>query len=159
MGVEIERKFRVLSQAWRDRAGPAEAMRQGYLSLVPERTVRVRVTGDRGFLTVKGRTVGATRAEYEYPIAVADALGMLELCLQPIVHKTRSRVPAGIGLWWEIDVFLGDNAGLVVAEIELASPDQAFERPPWLGQEVTHDPRYFNANLVHQPYCTWDSPH
>jgi len=159
MGVEIERKFRV-TDGWRERAAAlgveGTRIRQGYLSVDPARTVRVRVAGGEAWFTVKGRTSGATRAEYEFAIAVAEANEMLDgLCLRPIIDKTRTRIPAGPNLWWEVDVFAGDNAGLVVAEIELESPEQAFARPAWLGREVTDDPRYFNANLLAHPYSKW----
>ena len=154
MPQEIERKFLVISDTWR--AGAAgKRYRQGYLSTEPDRTVRVRVAGDAGFLTVKGRSAGAARAEYEYPIPREHADEMLDrLCLRPIVEKTRYRIPWG-GLTWEVDVFEGDNAGLVVAEVELGDEHQAVDLPPWVGREVTDDPRYANASLVAHPYATW----
>jgi len=154
MATEIERKFLVEGDEWRQEATSFE-FRQGYLSTVKERTVRVRVVGDEGTLTVKGTTVGATRSEFEYEIPAADARRMLdELCERPIINKTRHVLRHG-GNVWEIDEFGGANAGLVVAEIELSSEDEAFERPPWLGEEVTHDPRYFNSNLIAHPYTEW----
>jgi len=161
MGVEIERKFCVETDGWRDHAAAlgvlGKRMRQGYLCLEPARVVRVRASETAAWLTVKGPTSGATRAEFEFSIAVADANEMLDtLCLRPIIDKTRTRIPAGPSQWWEIDVFGGENAGLVVAEIELESPDQAFARPAWLGREVTSDPRYFNSNLINHPYRDWD---
>ena len=152
MGIEIERKFLVVGDAWR--ATPGTAYAQGYLSRDPQRTVRVRIVEDAAWLTVKGASVGATRAEFEYPVPVADAHAMLALCDGPLVRKRR-RVVVHAGATWEIDEFEGDNAGLVVAEIELAAEDAAFERPPWLGAEVTHDARYFNSNLAAAPYSTW----
>jgi adenylate cyclase len=154
MGQEIERKFLVRGDAWREGA-TGTAYRQGFLSTVPERTVRVRIAGSRGTLTIKGRTVGARRVEYEYPIPLDDAEHMLtELCERPLIEKVRYRLAVGAHTW-EIDVFEGDNAGLVVAEIELEREEEPFEKPAWLGEEVTHDARYFNANLVKAPYTTW----
>jgi adenylate cyclase len=154
MGEEIERKFLVSSEAWRETA-EGTRYRQGFLSTEPERTVRVRVAGPRGSITVKGKNVGACRAEFEYEIPVADAERMLDtLCKRPLIEKVRY-VLAIDAHTWEIDVFEGDNAGLVVAEIELRREDEAFERPEWVGDEVTDDPRYFNSNLVANPYRAW----
>ena len=159
MGKEIERKFLVTGEAWRK--GEVSDYRQGYLSIDKQRTVRVRVAGDVARLTVKGITEGATRAEYEYPIPVADAKSMLEtLCLRPLIEKRRYRIRHG-GMTWEIDEFLGENAGLIIAEIELETVQQPFDKPSWVGEEVTSDPRYYNANLVTRPYTTWEkaAPH
>lgn len=154
MGQEIERKFLVSSDSWRTGA-TGQSYRQGFLSTDPERTVRVRVAGARGWLTIKGRTIGARRLEYEYEIPVEDAQHMLAtLCMRPLIEKVRHKIVVGAHTW-EIDVFEGDNAGLVVAEIELRSEDEPFERPRWLGAEVTQDPRYFNANLVKHPFAKW----
>lgn len=154
MGVEIERKFLVRGDAWKASATSC-AYRQGFLSTEPERTVRVRVAGDRGSLTIKGITVGARRVEYEYEIPPADAARMLgTLCKRPIIEKVRHTLVVGDHTW-EIDVFEGDNAGLIIAEVELATEDEAFERPSWLGDEVTSDPRYFNSSLVAHPYKSW----
>lgn len=154
MGTEIERKFLVTDDTWRGR-GTATPFRQGYLSTVKERTVRVRAAGDEGTLTIKGITVGASRTEFEYPIPLEDAHVMLdELCEQPIIEKTRHVVDVD-GTTWEIDEFAGVNEGLVVAEVELDSPDEQFTSPDWLGDEVTDDPRYFNANLIAHPYSEW----
>ena len=154
MGEEIERKFLVSGEAWRETA-EGTRYRQGFLSTEPERTVRVRVAGPRGSITVKGKSVGARRAEFEYEIPVADAERMLDtLCKRPLIEKVRYVLAVGAHTW-EIDVFEGDNAGLVVAEIELRREDEAFERPEWVGNEVTDDPRYFNSNLVANPYRTW----
>jgi adenylate cyclase len=154
MPREIERKFLVTSDAWQIGA-EGKPYRQGYLSLDVDRTVRVRVAGDHGFLTVKGRSLGASRAEYEYPIPVAHAEEMLDrLCLHPLIEKTRYRV-AHEGLVWEVDAFAGENAGLIVAEVELEAEDQTVALPPWVGQEVTGDPRYANASLVQRPFATW----
>ena len=154
VGEEIERKFLVSGEAWRETAAGTR-YRQGFLSTEPERTVRVRVAGPRGSITVKGKNVGARRAEFEYEIPVADAERMLDtLCQRPLIEKVRYTLAAGPHTW-EIDVFEGSNAGLVVAEIELSSEDEAFEKPAWVGDEVTDDPRYFNSNLVANPYETW----
>ena len=154
MGTEIERKFLVTDDSWRGQ-GTATPFRQGYLSTVKERTVRVRAAGDEGTLTIKGITVGASRTEFEYPIPVEDAHVMLdELCEQPIIEKTRHVMDVD-GTTWEIDEFAGVNEGLVVAEVELDSPDEQFTSPDWLGNEVTDDPRYFNANLIAHPYSEW----
>jgi adenylate cyclase len=154
MGREVERKFLVAGDEWRA-PGTASSFRQGYLSTVKERTVRVRAAGDHGLLTVKGITRGATRSEFEYRIPVDDAQTMLdELCERPIIEKVRHVVEYA-GKTWEIDEFEGVNAGLVVAEIELEDEDQPFERPPWIAEEVTGDPRYYNANLIAHPYREW----
>jgi CYTH domain-containing protein len=154
MGIEIERKYLTASDGWRGLAEGIE-YRQGYLSVIKERTVRVRTVGDRGYLTIKGISTGASRAEYEYEIPVGDTHEMLdELCEHPLIEKRRHRIPYG-DLIWEVDEFLGDNQGLVVAEVELTSEDQLIELPDWIGEEVTGDPRYFNSNLVARPYSTW----
>jgi adenylate cyclase len=117
--------------------------------------VRVRIEGDHAMLTIKGRTVGASRGEWEYPIPLADAAELLDgLCEQPLIEKYRTRIALG-GHVWEVDEFLGANAGLVVAEIELGSEDEAFDKPDWLGEEVTSDVRYLNANLIRHPYTSW----
>src|SRR6186997_2055870 len=135
MGTEIERKFLVPDvSAVRDVTGVA--YRQGYLSTVPERTVRVRVAGDHAFITIKGLNAGATRAEFEYPIPPDDAEALLPMCVPPLVEKTRYRIEHG-GLTWEVDVFEGENAGLVVAEVELPAADTRVDIPPWIGDEVT----------------------
>ncbi|MFT7724346.1 MAG: CYTH domain-containing protein [Roseateles sp.] len=155
MGIEIERKFLVRGDGWRQPAEAQTRFSQGYLSRDPARTVRVRVAGERAFLTIKGATTGATRAEFEYAVPLADARQLLALCDGPVVEKIRHRCVAGGGLAWEIDEFLGANAGLVVAEIELASEDQPFARPAWLGEEVTGDARYVNANLAAHPFTGW----
>jgi CYTH domain-containing protein len=154
MGTEIERKFLVKEDAaWRNI--PGKVYRQGYLSTVKERTVRVRTIGDKGYLTIKGITVGATRMEYEYEIPADEADELLDLlCERPLIEKMR-RLLEFDGLTWEVDEFFGDNAGLIIAEIELDNETQIFARPPWIAQEVTDDARYFNANLVSFPYSQW----
>lgn len=154
MGVEIERKFLVLDERWRT-LGVGVSMRQGYLSSHPERVVRVRIEGAAAMLTIKGRSVGASRGEWEYPIPLADAEQLLaSLCEQPLIEKKRYRIEHE-GMLWEIDEFFGENVGLVVAEIELEAEDQPFSRPDWLGAEVTDDARYFNANLISHPFSEW----
>jgi CYTH domain-containing protein len=154
MGQEIERKFLVKGDSWRAQGG-GKRYRQGYLSTLKERTVRVRTAGDQGFITVKGINTGAARSEYEYEIPMADANEMLELlCERPLIEKTRYRIPFG-GLTWEVDEFEGDNRGLVTAEVELKNEHQAVSLPDWVGQEVTADPRYFNSNLVAHPFSKW----
>lgn len=156
MGIEIERKFLLSSDAWRG-LDPGSDFRQGYLLAAADRTVRVRTVGERGYLTIKGRSEGASRAEYEYEIPIDDARELLdELCLRPLIEKRRHRIPHA-GLTWEVDEFFGENHGLVLAEVELEAVDQPAELPPWIGEEVTGDPRYFNAALVTRPYSTWNS--
>ena len=156
MGVEIERKFLVRGSEWKAGLSGTE-YRQGYLSSDPERTVRVRLAGEEGFLTIKGASTGASRLEFEYPIPGSDALELLErLCRRPLIEKLRYRV-AYAGMIWEIDEFFGDNAGLVLAEIELEHETQAIEQPPWVGEEVTGDHRYYNACLAEHPISTWSS--
>lgn len=157
MGVEIERKFLVGGDAWRT-LGESTLLRQGYLSTDATRTVRVRIDGERAFLTIKGKSVGASRGEWEYPIPVLEAAELLDtLCQQPLVEKVRHRIASGPHTW-EVDEFLGANAGLVVAEIELASEDETFAKPDWIGREVTGDARYFNSRLISHPYSEWKDP-
>jgi adenylate cyclase len=154
MAKEIERKFLVTGSSWKGRR-PGRRIRQGYLSSEPARVVRVRTDGRKAFLTVKGPNIGAARDEFEYRIPLQDARSLLDdLCERPLIEKTRYRVPFG-GLVWEVDVFTGENRGLVVAEIELEREEQAVRMPPWVGPEVTGDPRYFNANLARNPYTRW----
>ncbi len=154
MGIEIERKFLVVGDGWRAGA-VGRRFRQGYLSLDPDRTVRVRLDEDRGYLTVKGRAVGLVRAEFEVPVPAADAAAMLDgLCHRPLIEKTRYRVPFG-GRIWEVDEFAGVNRGLVLAEVELDAAEDAVALPPWVGAEVSGEPRYQNANLVAEPYTRW----
>jgi CYTH domain-containing protein len=155
MALEIERKFLLAGDSWRGLA-PGVEYRQGYLCATKERSVRVRIAGSKGFLTVKGATVGATRSEYEYAIPFEDARSMLEdLCQQPLIEKKRYTI-IHQGFSWEVDEFFGLNQGLIVAEIELETEEQSFERPPWIGEEVTGDPRYYNAALCVAPFSTWN---
>ncbi len=159
MGREIERKFLVQGDGWR--AAQGLRYRQGYLSTEKARTVRVRLVENTangegwGYLTIKGKSSGASRAEYEYEIPVQDARELLaDLCHQPLIEKVRYTLTEGDATW-EVDEFLGVNAGLIMAEIELDSVEQPFARPPWLGREVTDDPRYYNSNLVEHPFSGW----
>jgi len=148
MGREIERKFLLSSDDWRSAARGSEHLRQGYLVAERGRSVRVRIAGERAALTIKGETQGATRPEFEYAIPVEDAEAMLDgLCLRPVIEKVRHRVEHD-GHVWEIDEFGGEHEGLVVAELELDAESESFARPEWIGDEVTDDPRYYNANLV-----------
>jgi len=154
MGIEIERKFTVRQRAFLDGLS-GERLMQGYLSHAVHATVRVRIQGGAAWLTIKGQNQGAHRLEFEYPVPLDDAGQMLrQLCPAGIIDKTRYRLPAGRHVW-EVDVFHGDNEGLIVAEIELADDDEPFERPDWLGDEVTDDPRYYNSALSQTPYCRW----
>jgi CYTH domain-containing protein len=154
VGREIERKFLVVSDAWRT-AVAGVLLRQGYLCLDPDRTVRVRVAGGEGFLTIKGRGAGCTRPEFEYAIPLADAEELLGLCQLPPVEKTRFEV-IHAGRVWQVDEFHGANRGLVVAEVELESADDEVERPAWAGEEVTSDRRYLNSSLAVRPFVRWD---
>ena len=154
MNMEIERKFLVRGDGWRVGAHGV-LCRQGWLSSAIGCTVRVRLMGDQGFLTIKGETKGLSKKEYEYPIPVADAQAMLDrLCVKPLIEKRRYTVMHA-GMTWEVDEFLGENQGLLVAEVELDAEDQPIELPDWAGAEVSGDPRYFNVNLVKHPYARW----
>jgi CYTH domain-containing protein len=154
MPQEIERKFLVRDESWRV-PGTGTLYRQGYLSTVPERSVRVRLIRDKGYLTVKGASSGAARAEYEYEIPGVEAREMLDnLCERPLIEKTRYCVEFQ-GLTWEIDEFAGSNTGLVIAEVELEEADQVVSLPDWVGKEVTGDRRYYNASLIAEPYSVW----
>jgi adenylate cyclase len=154
MGREIERKFLVAGGGWRKGAKRSK-LSQGYLYAGKDKSVRVRLEDGRGTITIKGRSRGASRAEYEYAIPAKDARELLRtLCEKPLIEKTRSRVRYR-GLVWEIDEFSGDNKGLVVAEVELRRSGQIVAMPPWAGKEVTADPRYLNSNLFKKPYKSW----
>ncbi len=159
MPVEIERKFLVASAAWRDDVAEAVPMVQGYFAPgVESPTLRVRIAGDRGFLTVKGRCDGVSRSEFEYEIPLADAREMLEeFCAGRIVRKVRHLVPGPDGARWEVDEFADANSGLVVAEIELPAEDAPFAAPEWLGAEVSADRRYTNRALSSTPFSEWKS--
>lgn len=154
MPTEIERKFLPANDNWR---GLVEGtfFCQGYLCAEPECAVRVRIAGDRAWFGIKGKNTGAVRLEFEYPLPLDEARQILEtLAKRPLIEKVRYRIPFG-GLIWEVDEFSGDNQGLVIVEVELETEAQVFDRPDWLGREVTGDPRYYNANLVKHPYKNW----
>jgi adenylate cyclase len=154
MGIEIERKFLVKGTDWRSMA-TGTLYRQGYIPTVGKQTVRVRIAGQSGYLTLKGPTVNFSRSEFEYSIPLQDAQQMLEqLCDQPLIEKVRYRIPWH-DLVWEVDEFLGDNAGLFLAEVELCDPQQPITLPDWIGEEVSHDPCYRNAYLARNPYRHW----
>lgn len=155
MGTEIERKFLVKNELWRETADAGTLYRQGYLSGSERASVRVRVEGERANLNIKSATLGVRRQEYEYAIPLSEAEELLDtLCEQPLIEKTRYRVEHA-GRLWEVDVFAGDNAGLVVAEVELEAEEAQLELPDWAGDEVSHDTRYYNVCLVHHPYKDW----
>ena len=153
MAKEIERKYLVKGQDWKQLASGI-VYRQGYIVTTGTQTVRIRVIDQQGYLTIKGANQGIIRSEFEYPIPVNDAKEMLEtLCDRPLIEKIRYKIPQD-NLVWEVDEFLGDNAGLVIAEIELTDPQQKISLPPWIDRQVT-DPKYFNSNLVKHPYKDW----
>ena len=161
MGIEIERKFLVAGDGWRAAAHAVLPMAQGYLNGLgamdrgeQKASVRVRIQGDAAFLNLKSRELGRTRQEFDYPIPVEDARALLALCVGGVIDKRRHLVRHG-GHLWEVDEFLGDNAGLVVAEIELAGADEAFDVPDWAGREVTEEARYYNLALASHPYARW----
>ena len=154
VGKEIERKFLVRNDSWRSLAEGTKYS-QGYLNTNKERIVRVRTIRGKGFLAVKGMTQEGTRTEFEYQIPMADAETLLdEICEKPLIEKKRYKITIGEVIW-EVDEFFGENKGLIVAEVELDTPAQAFDKPAWIGTEVTGDPRYFNSNLIKQPYSKW----
>ncbi len=153
MGKEIERKYLVKGEAWKE-LGEGVLYRQGYLNSLKERVVRARTMGPKAALTIKGITVGATRLEFEYDIPMDDCNQLLDLCEQPIIEKKRYVIEYE-GLTWEVDEFNGENHGLIVAEVELSDENQTISLPDWIGEEVTGDPKYFNSNLVKLPYSKW----
>jgi CYTH domain-containing protein len=156
MGIEIERKYLIKQDSWRSLA-PGVPYVQGYFEQADRVTLRVRIVGTQGYLTLKGRVDHLTRKEFEYPIPVEDAREMLQLwCYPRIVEKRRYRIPYE-GFLWEVDEFQGLNEGLLLAEIELNSPDQIFAKPDWIGEEVSGQPQYYNSNLAQHPYSQWNS--
>jgi adenylate cyclase len=156
MPVEIEHKYLIRKDLWYAVHKPEGTfIRQGYLVSEPEKTVRVRVAGTEAFLTIKGRAVNASRPEYEFLIPVEEANEILVLFTKNIIEKTRFRMGFA-GKVWEVDEFFGANDGLILAEIELASPEETYDKPAWLGEEVTHDPRYSNSSLAEHPVSTWE---
>lgn len=154
--IEIERKFLVTSNAFKEQAFAKNKIAQGYLNSDPERTVRIRIKGESGFLTIKGKgnATGTTRMEWETELPLAEARPLLAICEKGNVEKIRYEIEYGNHVF-EVDEFLGDNQGLIVAEIELRSEDEAFERPSWLGIEVTNDNRYYNSYLSKNPFKDW----
>ncbi|MEL7333878.1 MAG: CYTH domain-containing protein [Cyanobacteria bacterium J06560_2] len=156
MAQEIERKFLVTSNRWKAEA-EGKAYCQGYIATaVVGQSVRIRIAGEAAYLTIKGPTSGLSRAEFEYSIPISDAEEMLQtLCDRPLIQKVRYRLPIG-PVVWEIDEFQGENAGLIVAEVELSDETQTVVLPDWLGEEVSGDPKYYNASLVKRPYLSWD---
>ncbi|TWG94551.1 adenylate cyclase [Luteimonas sp. J16] len=163
MALEIERKFLVTGEGWREAAHAVLPMAQGYLNDVgamdrgeQHASIRVRIQGDEAFLNIKSREIGRSRQEFDYPVPVDEARALLALCVGGVIDKRRHLVRHE-GHVWEVDEFLGDNAGLVVAEIELGSPDEAFALPPWAGREVTDEPRYYNLALASHPYARWSA--
>lgn len=157
MAVEIERKFLVIGDAWRAAATERIAMRQGYLTKSGPNSVRIRLTGDEARLNMKSAEIGTTRLEFDWAVPRSDAEQILDqLCHRPLIEKVRHLVKIGTHLW-EVDEFEGDNAGLVVAEIELSVADQPYQRPEWLGREVTLERRYYNQALVEHPYRAWSA--
>lgn len=155
--VEIERKFLVLSGSYKKEAATQKRIVQGYLNSNPERTVRVRIKGDQGFLTIKGKSndAGTIRMEWEKEIPLSDAEQLLTLCEKGAIDKIRYEIKSGIHTF-EVDEFFGDNEGLTVAEIELSDENEAFEKPSWLGKEVTGDQRYYNSQLSNNPFKSWE---
>lgn len=155
MPIEIERKFLLSSENWRKDADEGIYMTQGYMGGNEKSSVRIRIQGDSANLNIKSKTLGIERSEYEYPIPLDEAREMLEsLCDKPYIEKTRFHVMHE-GHEWEIDVFAGDNEGLIVAELELNAIDEHFSIPDWIGKEVSEDPRYYNICLVNHPYKDW----
>lgn len=154
MANEIERKFKVKGDSWRSLATGTQ-YRQGYIPTKNLTSVRVRIAGNQGFITIKGPSAGISRAEFEYPIPVEDARKMLdELCERSQIEKTRYKIEFD-GLIWEIDEFGGENQGLIIAEVELTDENQTIKLPDWIGEEVSSDPRYFNVNLANHPFSQW----
>jgi adenylate cyclase len=156
MGIEIEHKFLLANNDWREQVQKSVRYRQGYLSSLPTCSMRVRIAGEQAWLNIKSPTIGAERMEFEYEIPCPDANEIIDkLCGKPIIEKTRHFVTVD-NLIWEIDEFEGPNQGLIVAEIELNHIGQFFPKPAWVGQDVTHDLRYYNNNLAINPYSKWD---
>lgn len=155
MAIEIERKFLVINDNWRNEVNKKYTIKQGYLSSVPERTVRVRTKNEKGFITIKGASENITRIEFEYEIPLLDAAKLLSLCELPIIEKIRYEIDFE-GKSWEVDEFWGANKGLIVAELELYSEQEKFVIPEWIGLEVSNDPRFYNSHLVQKPYSLWE---
>ena len=163
VAIEIERKFRVLDDRWRASVAKSVRMAQGYINDMDalraglqNASVRVRIAGDQAFLNLKSRELGRSRQEFDYAIPVADAQALLALCVGGLIDKVRHYIPQD-GLTWEVDEFAGENAGLVVAELELPRVDTDFARPAWLGREVTEEQRFYNLALAERPYSRWSA--
>lgn len=155
MATEIERKFLVSNDNWKDSVVSESVLKQGYLANESNASVRVRIAKDKAHLNIKSVTVGISRAEFEYEIPVSEAEEILaQVAKRPYIDKKRYKVRCGDHIW-DLDVFAGENSGLVVAEVELESEGEAFELPSWAGEEVSGDVRYYNASLVNNPYCNW----
>lgn len=155
MGLEIEKKFLIKNDNWKQFVSEEKEITQGYLNANPNRTVRIRIAGKQGFLTIKSKSKGSVRSEFEYEIPIEDATELIELCEKPILSKTRFIVKFE-NHTWEIDVFEKENKGLVVAEIELSKEDEFFLTPDWIGKEVTEETKYYNSQLIENPYSEWD---
>lgn len=157
MPKEIERKFLIEPKAWEKLTKPVgKHYKQGYIPGGDEVTIRIRLVNSKGYLTLKGKTVGISREEFEYEIPYKEAIEMINSFTNSGTEKIRYEIPVD-NVIWEVDEFLGDNAGLIVAEIELQNENQTFDKPSWVGQEVTSDSRYFNSRLAIHPYCDWDN--
>ncbi|WP_321528209.1 CYTH domain-containing protein [Sedimenticola selenatireducens] len=155
MALEIERKYLVINDKWKENILSKSVLKQGYIANQPNATVRVRIAGEVAYLNIKSATTGITRAEFEYQIPLSDAEQILEQVAEhPFIDKTRYKVQWGSHVW-DLDLFAGENQGLIMAEVELNSEDESFELPPWAGKEVSGDPRYYNASLVKHPYTQW----
>jgi adenylate cyclase len=154
MAYEIERKFLLINEQWRDEVEDSFTLRQGYLSTNPDATVRIRIKNEQATLTIKSKNIGIRRNEFEYQIPTEEAQQLLALCEGPLIQKIRYTIYSGRHTW-EIDEFSGDNTGLILAEIELTHEDDAFEKPTWVGDEVSGDVRYYNSNLVAHPFINW----
>ncbi|MDJ0582401.1 CYTH domain-containing protein [Crocosphaera sp.] len=155
MAIEIERKFLIINDSWRS-LGLGKVYKQGYIATVDKMTtIRVRIIGEEAYLTIKSKTEGISRNEFEYPIPLEDAQMMLDtLCDRPLIEKIRYKINYD-NLLWEVDEFQGENQGLIIAEVELENESQTINIPDWVGKEVSHDPRYYNVNLAKHPYQTW----
>lgn len=154
MALEIERKFLVIDDSWKSQVVRSHVLKQGYLASSPGPTVRIRTSDESAFLTIKGKTIGISRVEFEYEVPMEEALDLLKLSANTPIEKTRHIIKTD-GHVWEIDVFEGANQGLVLAEVELRSEDEQVILPSWIGSEVSHDPRYFNSYLSKNPFSNW----
>lgn len=154
MAIEIERKFLVINSGWRKQVYHKKNIAQGYLSTNPERTVRIRISNETGIITIKGKSEGVSRAEFEYEVPLDDAQELMKLCERPVIEKVRNLVKFE-GKIWEVDEFSGDNQGLIVAEVELVNEQESVPLPSWVGKEVSTEKKYFNASLIKDPYSQW----